>query len=83
MYSFWVPQIWRTAIRGERGGILPKYAIGVSLTRLFIPICTLVRTGELRLTCPHADFYLCPANLLHAEPRPIVGLVLALYGAFL
>ena len=41
MYSFWVPQIWRTAIRGERGGILPKYAIGVSLTRLFIPICTL------------------------------------------
>mmetsp|Transcript_19491 Transcript_19491/g.74795 ORF Transcript_19491/g.74795 Transcript_19491/m.74795 type:complete len:559 (+) Transcript_19491:123-1799(+) len=66
LYSFWVPQIYCNASRGVRYAVKPKYLIGISLTRMFIPMY----------------FLLCPTNFLHIEPDPFLAQCLCLWVAF-
>jgi hypothetical protein len=40
LYSFWVPQIWRNARRGNRKALQWKFVIGQSIARLGLPLCT-------------------------------------------
>lgn len=54
LYTFWVPQIARCAYEGCPQPLLPAYVVGTSLVRLALPLYV----------------YGCPANLLHAQPRP-------------
>jgi hypothetical protein len=39
LYSFWVPQIWRNARRGNRKALQWKFVIGQSIARLGLPLC--------------------------------------------
>jgi hypothetical protein len=39
LYSFWVPQIWRNARRGNRKALQWRFVIGQSLARLALPLC--------------------------------------------
>lgn len=41
LFSFWVPQIYRNVIRGSRRALSHRYVIGMSLTRLVVPLCKL------------------------------------------
>lgn len=41
LYSFWVPQIWRNARRGNRKALQWRFVIGQSLARLALPLCEL------------------------------------------
>lgn len=61
LYSFWVPQIVRNVTRGSKRGLHLGFMLGMSVTRLVVPIY----------------FYGCPENLMGNEPTPWVwGLVL-------
>lgn len=40
LYSFWVPQIWRNARRGNRKALQWQFVIGQSIARLGLPLCT-------------------------------------------
>jgi len=53
MYSFWVPQIISNAKRSIKRPFLWKYVIGISITRLVIPLY----------------FYGCPYNFIQLEPK--------------
>ncbi|OAQ36498.1 hypothetical protein K457DRAFT_64357 [Linnemannia elongata AG-77] len=60
LFSFWIPQIIRNVIRGSKKGLSLWFILGMSATRLTIPIY----------------FYGCPDNLMGHEPTPwIWGLV--------
>ncbi|KAF9931398.1 hypothetical protein FBU30_010327 [Linnemannia zychae] len=60
LFSFWIPQIFRNVIRGSKKGLSLWFILGMSATRLTIPIY----------------FYGCPENLMGHEPTPwIWGLV--------
>jgi hypothetical protein len=39
LYSFWVPQIWRNARRGNRKALQWKFVLGQSIARLALPLC--------------------------------------------
>jgi hypothetical protein len=39
LYSFWVPQIWRSAIRGTGTPMDAWYVLGTALGRLALPMC--------------------------------------------
>ncbi|KAJ9477851.1 Transmembrane E3 ubiquitin-protein ligase 1 [Pseudozyma hubeiensis] len=52
LYSFWIPQIHRNVQRGTRKAILKRTVIGLTATRLFVPLYIL----------------LCPDNVLFSEP---------------
>ncbi|GAC99219.1 hypothetical protein PHSY_006819 [Pseudozyma hubeiensis SY62] len=52
LYSFWIPQIHRNIQRGTRKAILKRTVVGLSATRLFVPLYILV----------------CPDNVLFSEP---------------
>lgn len=39
LYSFWLPQIWRNARRGNRKALQWKFVIGQSIARLGLPLC--------------------------------------------
>ncbi|KAI8142937.1 hypothetical protein BJV82DRAFT_515843 [Fennellomyces sp. T-0311] len=53
-YSFWIPQIVRNIVRGCRRPLSRRYVLGMSMTRLAIPLY----------------FYGCPDNLVANEPSP-------------
>ncbi|KAG9072643.1 hypothetical protein KI688_000414 [Linnemannia hyalina] len=60
LFSFWIPQIIRNVIRGSKKGLSLWFILGMSATRLTIPVY----------------FYGCPDNLMGHEPTPwIWGLV--------
>ncbi|KAF9101847.1 hypothetical protein BGX29_005179 [Mortierella sp. GBA35] len=60
LFSFWIPQIIRNVIRGSKKGLSLWFILGMSVTRLTIPVY----------------FYGCPENLMGHEPTPwIWGLV--------
>ncbi|KAF9133910.1 hypothetical protein BGW39_008665 [Mortierella sp. 14UC] len=60
LFSFWIPQIVRNVIRGSKKGLSLWFILGMSVTRLAIPVY----------------FYGCPENLMGHEPTPwIWGLV--------
>ncbi|KAF9996823.1 hypothetical protein BGZ65_007599, partial [Modicella reniformis] len=61
LYSFWVPQIIRNVMRGSKRGLHLGFMMGMTATRLALPIY----------------FLACPENLIGIEPTPWVwGLVL-------
>ncbi|KAF9941149.1 hypothetical protein BGZ67_005804 [Mortierella alpina] len=61
LFSFWIPQIVRNVIRGSKRGLSLWFVLGMSSTRLALPVY----------------FYACPENLLgHETTRWIWGLVL-------
>lgn len=61
LFSFWIPQIVRNVIRGSKRGLSLWFVLGMSITRLALPVY----------------FYACPENLLgHETTRWIWGLVL-------
>jgi len=51
MCSFWVPQIFRNAVKDTTHSLQPAYVITVSITRSFVLLY----------------FYGCPSNFVHAE----------------
>ncbi|KAF8941391.1 hypothetical protein BGZ47_007392 [Haplosporangium gracile] len=60
LFSFWIPQIIRNVIRGSKKGLSLWFILGMSATRLTIPVY----------------FYGCPDNLMGHEPTPwIWGLI--------
>ncbi|KAG0346466.1 hypothetical protein BG004_001673 [Podila humilis] len=61
LFSFWIPQIVRNVIRGSKRGLSLWFILGMSATRLVLPVY----------------FYGCPENLMGHEPTKwIWGLVL-------
>ncbi|KAF9308086.1 hypothetical protein BG003_011643 [Podila horticola] len=61
LFSFWIPQIVRNVIRGSKRGLCFCFVLGMTVTRLVLPIY----------------FYACPENLMGHEPTKwIWGLVL-------
>ncbi|KAI7867554.1 hypothetical protein BDF14DRAFT_1915144 [Spinellus fusiger] len=60
-YSFWVPQIIRNISRGCRRPLSPRYVLGMSVTRLAIPLY----------------FYGCPENILAHKPTPWIWCLVA------
>eukprot|EP00002_Diphylleia_rotans_P011381 TRINITY_DN2249_c0_g3_i2.p1 TRINITY_DN2249_c0_g3~~TRINITY_DN2249_c0_g3_i2.p1 ORF type:complete len:450 (-),score=77.10 TRINITY_DN2249_c0_g3_i2:284-1633(-) len=62
MYSFWIPQIVSNIQRDCRKPLLPKYIIGISISRMFLPFY----------------FYGCPHNILETQPNTpiLIGLCL-------
>ncbi|KAG2186648.1 hypothetical protein INT44_002872 [Umbelopsis vinacea] len=61
LFSFWVPQIYRNVIRGSRRALSHRYVIGMSLTRLVIPLY----------------YYACPHNILAHESTKWVWVLAA------
>ncbi|KAI8582785.1 hypothetical protein K450DRAFT_226893 [Umbelopsis ramanniana AG] len=61
LFSFWVPQIYRNVIRGSRRALSRRYVIGMSLTRLVIPLY----------------YYACPHNILAHESTKWVWVLAA------
>lgn len=89
-YSFWIPQIIRNVSRGCRKPLSPRYVIGISITRLTIPLCKL---NSLLLSCQVSDyapllcsldFYAYPRNIIAQEPSfgvwVLVGYVMVQVG---
>ncbi|KAF9413262.1 hypothetical protein BGZ94_000784 [Podila epigama] len=61
LFSFWIPQIARNVIRGSKRGLSMWFVVGMSITRLMLPVYV----------------YGCPDNVMGQEPTPwIWGLVL-------
>ncbi|KAF9207067.1 hypothetical protein BGZ49_001285, partial [Haplosporangium sp. Z 27] len=61
LFSFWIPQIVRNVTRGSKRGLNLWFVLGMSVTRLVLPIY----------------FYACPENLMGNKPTPwIWGLAL-------
>lgn len=52
MYSFWIPQIFTNVIRDSRKPLHPHYIIGMTITRLAIPLY----------------IFGCPNNFMRIEP---------------
>eukprot|EP00170_Pyropia_yezoensis_P006656 contig_27114_g6677 len=65
LYSFWTPQIILSATHDYRRPLHPLYILGMSVTRLAIPLY----------------FYACPVNFLHIQPRPAVAAALVAWMA--
>jgi len=65
LYSFWTPQIILSATHDYRRPLHPLYILGMSTTRLAIPLY----------------FYACPVNFLHIQPRPAVAAALVAWMA--
>ncbi|CAM0136008.1 unnamed protein product [Umbelopsis sp. WA50703] len=61
LFSFWVPQIYRNVIRGSRRALSHRYVIGMTLTRLVIPLY----------------YYACPHNILAHQPTKWVWVLSA------
>lgn len=40
LFSFWVPQIVRNVVRGCRRPLSWRYVVGMSTSRLLVPLCT-------------------------------------------
>jgi Ring finger domain len=61
LYAFWLPQIVLNVVGDHRKPLHPMYILGMSVTRLMIPMY----------------FYACPRNFLHIQPQypTAIGLV--------
>jgi hypothetical protein len=66
MYSFWVPQIVYCARHDARQPLRPVYIIGITLTRLALPLYV----------------FGCPRNILRVAPAPWVCVSLCASIAF-
>lgn len=55
LYSFWVPQIWRNARRGNRKALRWRFVLGQSAARLCLPLCEF-ETAALLFSGTHPGF---------------------------
>lgn len=60
LFSFWVPQIVHTACGDPRMALRPQFVVGMSLSRLMLPMYV----------------YLCPHNLLKVQTKPVACAIL-------
>ncbi len=51
LYSIWVPQIICNVTQYHRNSLLKKYVVGMTITRLCIPMCTLLFISSSPLPC--------------------------------
>ncbi len=65
LYSFWIPQIVSCVKNDTRQPLKPAYVIGISLTRLALPLY----------------LYGCPKNLLRLPPSPCLCTGLSVFVA--
>jgi hypothetical protein len=65
VYSFWWPQILHNALKDHRNPLSMEYVVGMSVTRLLIPLYLL----------------LCPHNVTDLEPQPLLGVSLLCFVA--
>jgi hypothetical protein len=61
LYSFWIPQIVRNVYCGTNKPLQTSYIIGISLLRLFVPLC---KFGKRQLNLIPSDVFGCPNNFL-------------------
>uniref|UniRef100_A0A7S0HZX6 RING-type E3 ubiquitin transferase n=1 Tax=Hanusia phi TaxID=3032 RepID=A0A7S0HZX6_9CRYP len=66
IYSFWVPQIVHSIHHDHRKPLLLRYIIGISCTRLLIPLYA----------------FACPYNFLHSEPNYTLAFSLVAWVGF-
>eukprot|EP00281_Chroomonas_sp_CCMP1168_P007334 CAMPEP_0206262300 /NCGR_PEP_ID=MMETSP0047_2-20121206/28158_1 /ASSEMBLY_ACC=CAM_ASM_000192 /TAXON_ID=195065 /ORGANISM="Chroomonas mesostigmatica_cf, Strain CCMP1168" /LENGTH=329 /DNA_ID=CAMNT_0053689659 /DNA_START=27 /DNA_END=1018 /DNA_ORIENTATION=+ len=66
VYGFWLPQIGHAAFHGHKKPMQLRYIIGMSASRLCIPLYALA----------------CPSNFFKLEPNYTASLVLVLWMAF-
>ena len=66
LYSFWVPQIIFSAYEDHRRPLHLIYIVGMSVTRLAIPLY----------------FWSCPRNFLHIKPQPMSAVALSAWVLF-
>lgn len=66
LYSFWVPQIVFSAYEDHRRPLHLVYIVGMSVTRLAIPLY----------------FWSCPRNFLHIKPQPMAAVALSAWVFF-
>jgi len=62
-YSFWIPQIIQNAIHNQRMALHSHYIIGITASRLAIPLY----------------LYGCPDKFVHLKPDPMLCILLVLY----
>lgn len=72
LYSFWVPQIWRNARRGNRKALQWKFVLGQSIARLGLPLCESKFDPETVLyskihSAIFTDAFACPDNVFFLE----------------
>ena len=63
LYGFWVPQIYRNALRGTIGAFDHTFIFGTSIARLGLPLCESLAPWNMcrrRLT---SDIFACPDNI--------------------
>ena len=60
VYSFWIPQIVHCARTDVRQPLRPLYVVGMSVTRLALPLY----------------FYGCPSNVMKQPPNPVFCFIL-------
>lgn len=63
MYSFWIPQIVTNVIRDSRKPLHPHYILGITVTRLAVPLY----------------IFGCPKNFMRIEPDKSLCLCLAVF----
>jgi len=66
VYSFWIPQIITNVIRDSRKPLHPHYILGITVTRLAIPLYV----------------FGCPNNFLRIEPDQSWCVCLVLFTGF-
>jgi hypothetical protein len=70
LYSFWVPQIWRNARRGNRKALRWRFVLGQSAARLCLPLCeskTAAYRSQTLIPDFFTDAFACPDNVLFLE----------------
>lgn len=59
MYSFWIPQIITNIIRDSRKPLHPHYILGMTVTRLAIPLYTFGCPNNFMRIQPHKKWCIC------------------------
>ena len=57
LYSFWVPQILRSAYYDLRRPLIPSYIVGMTATRMFVPFYFYVYQGNFLNLAPHPGMF--------------------------
>lgn len=83
-HSFWMPQIVRNVKRGSRRALDNLYVIGMTLSRLYLPLCKLNRMIAIVFwsqrtdntpPCSPKDAFACPDNILGQRMQSWIWLV--------
>lgn len=81
--SLWIPQIYRSAVRGSRPGLSMEYIIGGTLGRLFFALCQYL--CQIYSCCPKfhsSDIFGCPENVLGVQTSRTIFFLFVKTGFF-